>query len=178
VKQAKGFPCTGSLVGVTLGAPRPGSARNRDGLPKMAPHEIDHVPPGPELSVRSQGGYTIVAVSGEIDISSAPVVRERLIGLPRPQASRVIIDLSGVTFCDASGLAVLVGASRRAGLLGGVLRLAAPAPMMATVLRLTGLHSRFEIFATVSEAISSSSSARRRAAPAACCSLRAAPMAH
>ena len=119
-----------------------------------------------------------MAVSGEIDISSAPVVRERLIGLPRPQASRVIIDLSGVTFCDASGLAVLVGASQRAGLLGGVLRLAAPAPMMATVLRLTGLHSRFEIFATVSEAISSSSSARRRAATAACCSLRAAPMAH
>ena len=92
-------------------------------------------------------------ISGEIDIASVPVLRERLIGLPRPQASRIIIDLSGVTFCDASGLAVLVGASRRAGLLGGVLRLAAPAPMMATVLRLTGLHSRFEIFATVSEAI-------------------------
>ena len=48
---------------------------------------------------------------------------------------------------------MLVGASRRAALLGGVLRLAAPAPMMATVLRLTGLDSRFEIFATVSEAI-------------------------
>ena len=80
----------------------------------MAPHEIDHVPPGPELSVRSQGGYTIVAVSGEIDIASVPVLRERLIGLPQPQASRIIIDLSRVTFCDASGLAVLVGASRRA----------------------------------------------------------------
>jgi len=119
----------------------------------MAPQEIDHVPPGPELSVRSQGGYTIVTISGEIDIASVPVLRERLISLPRPHASRIIIDLSGVTFCDASGLAVLVGASRRAGLLGGVLRLAAPSPMMATVLRLTGLHSRFEIFATVSEAI-------------------------
>jgi anti-sigma B factor antagonist len=119
----------------------------------MAPHEIDHVPPGPELSVRSQGGYTIVAISGEIDIASVPVLRERLIGLPQPQASRIIIDLSRVTFCDASGLAVLVGASRRAGLLGGVLRLAAPAPMMATVLRLTGLHSRFEIFGSVSQAI-------------------------
>ena len=94
-----------------------------------------------------------MTISGEIDIASVPVLRERLIGLPRPHASRIIIDLSGVTFCDASGLAVLVGASRRAGLLGGVLRLAAPAPMMATVLRLTGLHSRFEIFATVSEAI-------------------------
>ena len=113
-----------------------------------------------------------MTISGEIDIASVPVLRERLIGLPRPQASRIIIDLSGVTFCDASGLAVLVGASRRAALLGGVLRLAAPAPMMATVLRLTGLHSRFEIFATVSEAIGAVAHQGRREAdgskPGAC----------
>ena len=64
----------------------------------------------------------------------------------------MVIDLSGVTFCDASGLAMLVGASRRADLLGGVLRLAAPTPLVATVLRLTGLDSRFETFATVPEA--------------------------
>jgi anti-anti-sigma factor len=56
------------------------------------------------------------------------VLREHLLGLLRPGASRLVIDLSGVTFCDASGLAVLVGVARRAGLLGGVLRLAAPAP--------------------------------------------------
>jgi hypothetical protein len=49
---------------------------------------------------------------------------------------------------------VLVAASRRAGLLDSVLRLAAPAPLTATVLRLTGLDSRFEIFATVPQALS------------------------
>jgi anti-anti-sigma factor len=119
----------------------------------MAPHEIDQFLPGPALSVRRQDGYTVVTISGEVDIASAPGLREQLLGLLRPGASRIVIDLSGVTFCDASGLAVLVGASRRAGLLDGVLRLAAPAPLMATVLRLTGLDSRFEIFATVPEAI-------------------------
>jgi anti-anti-sigma factor len=118
----------------------------------MAPREIDHVSPAPVLSVRRQGGYTIVAISGEIDIARAPMLREQLLGLLRPGASRLVIDLSGVTFCDASGLAVLVGVARRAGLLGGVLRLAAPAPLMSTVLRLTGLDSRFEIFAAVPEA--------------------------
>ena len=92
-----------------------------------------------------------MTISGEIDIASAPVLREQLLGLLRPPASRIVIDLSGVTFCDANGLAVLVAASRRAGLLDGVLRLAAPAPLTATVLRLTGLDSRFEIFATVPE---------------------------
>jgi anti-sigma B factor antagonist len=119
----------------------------------MAPHEIDHVLPGPALSVRSQGGYNIVTISGDMDIASVPVLREQLLGLLRPHASRVVIDLSEVTFCDASGLAMLVGASRRAGQLGGVLRLAAPTPLVATVLRLTGLDSRFEVFATVPEAI-------------------------
>jgi anti-anti-sigma factor len=119
----------------------------------MAPHEIDRSLPGPALSVRRNAGYTIVTLSGDIDIARAPVLREQLLGLLRPDASRLIVDLSGVTFCDASGLAVLVGVARRAGLLGGVLRLAAPAPLMFTVLRLTGLDSRFEIFATVPEAI-------------------------
>jgi anti-anti-sigma factor len=119
----------------------------------MAPREIDHVSPAAVLSVRRKDGYTIVTISGEIDIARAPVLREHLLGLLRPGASRLVIDLSGVTFCDASGLAVLVGVARRAGLLGGVLRLAAPAPLISTVLRLTGLDSRFEIFAAVPEAI-------------------------
>jgi anti-anti-sigma factor len=119
----------------------------------MVPHEIDHVPPAVAFSVRGHDGYTIVTISGEIDIASAPVLREQLLGLLRPGASLLVVDLSGVTFCDASGLAVLVGAARRAGLLGGVLRLAAPTPLLSTVLRLTGLDSRFETFATVPEAI-------------------------
>ena len=119
----------------------------------MAPHETDHVLPGPALSVRGHDGYTIVTASGAIAIASAPVLREQLLGLLRLHASRIVIDLSGVTFCDASGLAVLVAASRRAGLLDGVLRLAAPAPLTANVLRLTGLDSRFEIFATVPKAL-------------------------
>jgi len=136
----------------------------------MAPHEIDQFLLGPTLSVRSKGGYTVVTISGELDIASAPVLREQLLGLLRPGASRIVIDLSGVTFCDASGLAVLVGASRRAGLLDGVLRLAASTPLTATVLRLTGLDSRFEIFATVPEAVGAPAHPGRRDAgvPKAC----------
>jgi anti-sigma B factor antagonist len=119
----------------------------------MAPREIDHFPPAPAFSVRRSDGFAIITISGEIDIARAPALREQLIGLLRPGASRLVVDLSGVTFCDASGLAVLVGVARRVALLGGVLRLAAPTPLVSTVLRLTGLDSRFEIFAAVPEAI-------------------------
>jgi anti-sigma B factor antagonist len=114
----------------------------------MTPHEIDYSLQGLTLSVRSQNGYTIAAISGDLDIASVPALRLQLLGLLRPDASRMVADLSGVTFCDASGLAVLIGVSRRARLLGGVLRLAAPSPPVVTVLRLTGLDRQFEIFAT------------------------------
>ena len=70
-----------------------------------------HEPESPAASLRESG--TVPA-----GIASAPVLREWLLGLLRPDVSRIVIDLSGVAFCDASGLAVLVGASRRAGLLG------------------------------------------------------------
>ena len=98
--------------------------------------------------------YVIAALSGELDIACAPALREQLLGLLRPAAS-LVIDLSAVSYADASGLAVLVATGRRAGLLGGLLRLAAPAPAVAKVLRITGLHQQFDIFPTVQAAITS-----------------------
>src|ERR1700691_2110320 len=64
-------------------------------------------------------GYVMAALSGELDLASAPALREQLLTLLSPAASRLIIDLSAVRSADASGLAVLVGGGRRARLLGG-----------------------------------------------------------
>ncbi len=114
--------------------------------PNMTPHEEN------TLSIHSQNGYSVAAISGELGIARVPALRELLLSLLGARTSRIIIDLSRVTRCDASGLAVLVGVGRRAGLLGGVLRLAAPTPPVAAVLHLTGLDVHFVIFATVSAA--------------------------
>jgi anti-anti-sigma factor len=119
----------------------------------MAPHEIDYYLHPSALCLSSQAGYTVAAISGDLDIAGVPALREQLLGVLGPHANRMIIDLSGVTFCDASGLAVLVGVDRRAQLLDGVLRLAAPALPVARVLRLTGLDLHFRIFATLRAAI-------------------------
>jgi hypothetical protein len=64
----------------------------------------------------------------------------------------LILDLSRVRFCDASGLAVLVGAQHRAQLLGVTLYLAAPRPQIAKVLRITGLDRGLRL-PTVPEAL-------------------------
>jgi anti-anti-sigma factor len=110
---------------------------------------------GLSVSSRTEGAHTIAALSGELGIACAPALREQLLGLLRPAASRLVIDLSRVSYADARGLAVLVGTGRRAGLLGGYMRLAAPTPTVANVLRITGLRLRLDIFPTVQAAITS-----------------------
>jgi anti-anti-sigma factor len=99
-----------------------------------------------------RGGCVIAALGGELGIASAPALREQLLSLLRG-ASHLIIDLSAVEHADASGLAVLVGTGRRAGLLGGSLRLAAPAPEVTRLLAATGLNQHLDIYPTVRAAI-------------------------
>ncbi len=99
-----------------------------------------------------RGGYVIAALRGELGIESAPALRDQLFDLLRA-ASHLILDLSEVEHADASGLAVLVGSGRRARLLGGSLRLAAPSPEVARVLSVTGMDQHLNIFPTIRAAI-------------------------
>jgi anti-sigma B factor antagonist len=110
------------------------------------------VNPGLDLSAQTSGDTTIAELTGELDIASASALRERLLSLLRPGSSRLVIDLSKVSFCDASGLAVLVNTGRRARLLGGFLHLAAVSPPVGHALNITGLRRQFAIFPTVQAA--------------------------
>jgi anti-anti-sigma factor len=121
---------------------------------------------GPRLSARTTGGVTVAELAGELDIASAPALREQLLGLLRPGSDRLVIDLSKVSFCDASGLAVLVNTARRARLLGGFLHLAAVSPQVGRVLQLTGLHRSLVTFPTVQAAATGSRAAQHNNAAA------------
>jgi anti-anti-sigma factor len=98
-------------------------------------------------------GPVVVTLGGELDIVSAPAVRERLLSLLSPDASRLVIDMSAIRYADPSGLAVLVSTQRRAVLLGGTLRLAALPPEVARVLTVTGLSRHLAVYPTVQAAI-------------------------
>jgi anti-anti-sigma factor len=91
------------------------------------------------FSVLPQDACTIVKVSGVIDIATAPALREGLYRACGHCTGQLVVDLSGVSFCDACGLAVLIGTQRRATLRDIPLRLAAPSPPVARLLHLTGL---------------------------------------
>jgi anti-sigma B factor antagonist len=118
-------------------------------------------PSGLGFIARTRNGYTIAELSGELDIVCVPTLRGQFLGVLRPYASRLVVDLSQVNFCDASGLSVLISTGRRAELLGGVLRLVAPTPPVMLVMRITGLHRRLDIFSTVLAAITSPESNQR-----------------
>lgn len=112
--------------------------------------------PARVISRRVERGHLVVGLAGVLDGTSAPALREYLLLLVHQCAGRLVIDLSAVSRADAGGLTVLVGTARRARLLGGMLRLAAPRPVVADVLVATGLDRHLDIHAAVAAAVNGS----------------------
>ena len=111
------------------------------------------VPAETSLSVLSWPAFTIARLEGDLDIVTTPVLRERLLSTLSPGMRLLVIDLSGVSFCDVSGLAALIGTQRRARGLGITVRLAAPRPQTARLLRVTGLDQCFTFCAALDDAL-------------------------
>jgi len=104
--------------------------------------------PGVELNVStaSQGGHAVVTATGELDLYTAPRLQTALAGLLREQhVDRIVVDLSGVEFCDSTGMNVLLAAMKRLKEQGGMLELAAPRPAVKRILQVTGLDTVFSV---------------------------------
>jgi anti-sigma B factor antagonist len=112
------------------------------------------------------GGRAIVTLRGALDVAAAPALRERLIDVLHRGAGLLVVDLSHVLSCDASGLAVLIGAQRRARQLGIMVRLAAPSLPVTRVLHSTGLDRCFTIYPDLSSALASELAEPARPVPA------------
>jgi anti-sigma B factor antagonist len=99
-------------------------------------------------------GWTHVRLRGDLDIATAPDLRERLLDiLDRLTPSGLILDLSMLDFIDSSGTAVLVRTERRARLLGCMLVLVAPRAQVARVFQICGLDQHFLIYKNVAAAV-------------------------
>lgn len=96
---------------------------------------------------------TIVQICGELDVSTAPDLRERLLAvLNRRTLSRLILDLSKLEFMDSSGVAVVVNTERRARLLGRTVVLVAPQRPVSRVLQICGVDRFLPVFDDISAA--------------------------
>ncbi|BCY08000.1 STAS domain-containing protein [Actinoplanes sp. L3-i22] len=105
------------------------------------------------VSLDHRDGATVVTVRGDLDLDSAPQLAEGLAAaLDRP-APRVVVDLSGVEFCDSIGLSTFVVGHRRAEAAGGWLRLAAPGEFLERLLDTLGIAGRLGVHPTVADAL-------------------------
>ena len=109
------------------------------------------------LDVSERDGYTVLAVRGEVDVYTAPALRDRIADLLDSGQQQLVIDLGGVEFLDSTGLGVLVAGLNRAREVGGSLSLVCPQERVLKLFRITGLDEVFTVHSTVDEALASTS---------------------
>jgi anti-anti-sigma factor len=88
---------------------------------------------------------SVVAVEGELDLATAPQLRDRLVALSEEGQPQIILDLTRLGFIDSTGLSVLVMAHNRARVDGGSILIRNPSPSVLRILEITGLVSVFAI---------------------------------
>lgn len=100
----------------------------------------------------SRRPYTVLAVKGEVDVYTAPRLREKLVELASQGRNQIVVDLEGVEFLDSTGLGVLVGGLKRLRSNDGDLGLVCTQARILKVFEITGLTKVFTISGSVDEA--------------------------
>ncbi len=104
------------------------------------------------LDVRNVSDHAVVDVKGEIDVYTAPKLREKLIELVSEGRYNVIVNLEGVDFLDSTGLGVLVGGLKRLRSNDGEMSLVSTQSRILKVFEITGLTKVFAIHDSVEAA--------------------------
>jgi anti-sigma B factor antagonist len=110
-----------------------------------------------DLSVerRSESSVSVVSVAGEVDVHSAPRLREGVSAELTPGASAVVVDLSEVGFLDSTGLGALVSARTTAGERGVLMPVVCTSERIRKLVTITGLDGVFDLHTSLDEALAS-----------------------
>ena len=105
------------------------------------------------VDVETSNGPAVVVVAGELDLYTAPELRERLARVDEGGAERVVLDLSQVTLVDSMALGVLLGAKKRLATHAGSLDLVVSKPDIRRIFEITMLDRVFTLYASRDEAL-------------------------
>ncbi|NOZ62349.1 MAG: anti-sigma factor antagonist [Calditrichaeota bacterium] len=108
-----------------------------------------------EYKVEQREKFTLVKLSGEIDVSVAPQLRSLLQDLIGGGQENILVDLADVPFIDSSGLGIFVVAFKMAKAKSGDVKFVGAKPEVLKVIQLTRLDKHFQLFETLDEAESS-----------------------
>ena len=107
------------------------------------------------LDVSRRDTWQVLSVVGDLDVTSAPLVRNEVVRLLTDESTDLVLDLTAVPFVDSFGLGVLVGALKRSRSTGRRLALVVTEPGVLRLLQLTGLDDVFEVADSIDAVVAS-----------------------
>jgi anti-anti-sigma factor len=105
-------------------------------------------------TVTTPDGATVLTVSGEVDLATAPALEAAIEGILGGKPAALIIDLTAVSFLASAGMAALVGAHQRAGA-STAIAVVADGPATSRQLKMTSLDQVFALHSTLDNALAS-----------------------
>jgi len=99
-------------------------------------------------------GAWVIALTGEIDLYTAPEFKQQLLDVIEQGANQVVVDLTDTTFIDSTTLGVLVGGVKRLRPNGGQLSIVCSDRNITKIFEITGLDRVFTIYPSRDEAVS------------------------
>lgn len=97
-------------------------------------------------------GIPIIELEGEVDVYTAPQLKQQVIGVLESGARELVIDLTKVDYLDSTALGVLIGGLKRMREVDGNVTLVCPGPRIRRVFEITGLDKIFDIYNTQEDA--------------------------
>jgi len=107
-----------------------------------------------QVTEKQTNDIMLYSVNGDIDINSSPEIRDSFEKTATKKIMKIVINLSGVSYIDSSGLATLVEMLKKTRGYGGKMRLSNLAPKVKSLFEITKLEKLFEIYDSEEEAVS------------------------
>ena len=104
------------------------------------------------------GSAKALDLEGEVDVYTAPLLRQAIMDQVEAGTKHLLVDLTKVEYLDSTGLGILIGGVKRLKEQDGSLRLVGPSARITRIFEITGLNKIFDVYGTEQEALSAASS--------------------
>jgi anti-sigma B factor antagonist len=108
-----------------------------------------------DIAESEREGVVILTLKGRLTLGESNLVREKIAALAASGKHNIVVDLGSVEYIDSTGLGILVICFTSLKKLGGALKLVNPNKRNVELLLLTKLHTVFEVFTEVQDAVNS-----------------------
>lgn len=109
----------------------------------------------PTFEVAEYGRWAVMRVTGEIDMATAPRLRQHVLTVTTRKPAGLVLDLDRVDFIDSTGLGVMVGAAKRMRMIEGGFRIVCSQNHLNDLFKITRLNEVFDLYESLEDALSS-----------------------